>query len=845
MKNRAWLLCTALLTAFIASACDLFVEGEDEAEPPAPATSAPAATTGPAEPTAAPTAGSAHPVDATATDKWTLWTGGLHLRGVDLHPCRLFTGEGCAGQISLQDLQDLRDLGANLINASYPGVFTEQPPYQVDQTNLEYLDNLIEWAEAVDMYVVIHYRTGPGRNEAAITGGDELFAVWNDQAAHDAWVEMWRFTAERYRESKIVVGYDLMVEPHPNDLVDPTGELEPTELQAQVAGTLRDWNALAAETTAAIRAVDPDTPIVVSSIGWASAEWFSALQPTGDARTVYSVHAYDPDVYVVQDEGEIVISYPDVVDDYGEQITFDRAWLEENYRPVQEFAQQHGVPIYVGEFGAVRWVPGVVEYLRDLTNIFEQAGWNYAVYVWRGDEPDFDGFNLELGLDPSDHTPDTDNPLLGLFRERWAQNVERPGAATAVAEAEPAPEQAPQLPSGDAPFGRDFALPLPLFAPDSAWNQRADTAAVLPESDRQILSLYRVLLGDISTLKGYDEPATTWPYMDVGILEFTIPIYRAGDDMQQVVICADEGVLGWPHPKFGIDADQAGVPVTVPAPAGTVRAAGPENSGADGQLVLYDPGTFTAYDYFAATLDGAGDCRSFRGGMIGDRITEAGVVDFFDVRGPGANADGLYSARAVGTPLLGGLIIPEDIESGVIAHALEFAIPGPRNTSRNPEEPLPSDYFYPASTTETDFYNTDPDALAAGQRIRLKQTLVNEEGEPIDESQFAPITRMFLNALRDYGAYLVDNAGGFSFNAEDYHTAVLRLSDDEVNALIGQPAGTPLPEGMTKWQIVFEKLGEDLELIPLAVSPGDEEPDPETAEIEFANFEVVEPANVP
>ena len=234
-----------------------------------------------------------------------------------------------------------------------------------------------------------------------------------------------------------------------------------------------------------------------------------------------------------------------------------------------------------------------------------------------------------------------------------------------------------------------------------------------------------------------------------------------------------------------------------------------------------------------------------RRGLVGDKILQAGVVDYFDLRGSGANPDGYYSARAVGTPLLAGLILPEDIESGEIAHALSFAIPGPRNTAFNPENPRQSDYFYPASTTETDFYSTDPDSLASGQRIRLKQVLHDEEGQVIDEAELAPITIMYLSALRNYGAYLVDNAGGFTFYAEDVHTAVLHLSDDEVNTLIGESPGTPLPEGMTKWQIVIEKLGSDLELIPLAVSEGDSEPKPSKAQIEFSNFEVVEPAFLP
>ncbi|MCP4418707.1 MAG: hypothetical protein GY805_18980 [Chloroflexi bacterium] len=403
-------------------------------------------------------------------------------------------------------------------------------------------------------------------------------------------------------------------------------------------------------------------------------------------------------------------------------------------------------------------------------------------------------------------------------------------------------DDAPPPPSsivGDS-LSRDFALPIPLFAPDSAWNQTAVNAAVLPQSDQQILVTFRVLLGDFSDLEGYDEPATEWPYMDINIDDYSVPIFRAGDGMLDVVICADEGVLGWPHPKFGIETE--GDPVPVPVPAVNVRPAGPEDEDADGHMVLYNPATFMAYDLFATTLEGQGDCNSFRGGMTGQQITEVGEVDFFDVQGPGVNADGLSSARAHGTPLLAGLILPEDIESGVIAHALSLAIPGPRNLSRDPYEPLASDCFYPASTTETDFYSTNSNALAAGQRLRLKQTLVDEEGDLTDESELAPITQIFLTTLRDYGAYVVDNAGGFSFYAEDVHTAVLHLSDDEVNALIGEPSGTPLPEDMTKWEIVLEKLGEELELIPFAISAGDEEPDPETAVIEASNFEVVETA---
>ena len=394
---------------------------------------------------------------------------------------------------------------------------------------------------------------------------------------------------------------------------------------------------------------------------------------------------------------------------------------------------------------------------------------------------------------------------------------------------------------------RDFVLPLPLFAADSAWNQRADDADVLPESDEQILVLYRVLLGDNTSL----HPASTnqmWPFIDIGYDEWTVPVFAAGDGQQEVALRNYDGEPEYPHPKFG-EAEEPGGPVTIPACAGNVRPSGPAETFSDGHLVLYDPDEGVAYDIWQATtqVDAAGN--SLGGGRIGDEILAAGVIDFFDVSGPGVETEGGYSARAVGTPLLAGMLLPEDVENGAIEHALACAIPRTRNLSPDPFEPAASDYFYPASTTETDYYSTNPLALASGQRIRLKQSIVDEDGNSIDESELAPITRMFLAALRNYGVYVVDNADGFSFTAEDIHTANLALSNDEVNELIGESAGTPLPENKTKWQLAMEKLTEELERIPLASGPWWEYVadggDPTAATFGVANFEIIEPATEP
>ena len=85
-----------------------------------------------------------------------------------------------------------------------------------------------------------------------------------------------------------------MCEPHPDQ---------------EASRPLGDWNALAQKITAAIRAVDPETPILVNSIGWAYPQQFEVLRPTGDPRTVYTVHFYDPHYHTHQKPADKVV-YP-------------------------------------------------------------------------------------------------------------------------------------------------------------------------------------------------------------------------------------------------------------------------------------------------------------------------------------------------------------------------------------------------------------------------------------------------------------------------------------------------------------------------------------------------------
>jgi hypothetical protein len=370
----------------------------------------------------------------TAADKWSLWANGAQLRGANIYQRRIhpefdgteFLGPGPFGPPYTQaDFDDLAALGANYVNISGPGLFTVEPPYVVDDEAVANLDRLLEMTAAADLFAVITFRTGPGRSEFAIIGGGDWLP---DETARLAWAEMWRFTAERYRDNPIVVGYDLMCEPNSNASLDIWN---PETFYADYAGTGYDWNAWYPDLVSAIRQADSSTPILVGGNSYSGVEWLPYLQPANDPRIVYTFHQYSPHEYTHQEPPELTRAYPGTFDtDYDNSAeTFNRSWLENLLTIATDFQSTHQVVLAVNEFGLERWAPGGADYVRDEMALFEQHGWNYAVWQWHASWPPLaegdNGFNFLFGPDPANLTG-VPNALLDALTGAWLRNTLRP-----------------------------------------------------------------------------------------------------------------------------------------------------------------------------------------------------------------------------------------------------------------------------------------------------------------------------------------------------------------------------------------------------------------------------------
>lgn len=353
--------------------------------------------------------------------KWDLWRAGTCLRGANIWQKRVIPAHGMgAGPVGppylpreedrLGDFDRLKDLGANYVNISYPGVLAEQPPYRFDEAVFDHLDKLITMAEQAQLFVVVSFRTGPLRNEAVFDSseGKVVKEVWENPDAREAWKTMWVETARRLRCRKVVVGYDLMVEPDTKDHAL--------------------WNAMAAGVAQKVREVDPQTPIIIGGADWSDVGSLGGLVPNDVSKTVYAVHQYAPRDYTHQESDKGFKK--------GDPRKF-AASLEESYRLVEAFRAKHKgpsgrLPMVVNEFGVFRWAPNSGCFMSYQFALLERAGMNHALWLWETSSPlvTYDQFNFRRGPDRKNKQDCQTSGLIEAIKTNWRLNAVRPKDVT-------------------------------------------------------------------------------------------------------------------------------------------------------------------------------------------------------------------------------------------------------------------------------------------------------------------------------------------------------------------------------------------------------------------------------
>jgi len=269
---------------------------------------------------------------------------------------------------------------------------------------LRKLDAALPLCEKYGLRVVLdlHSPFGGTPTVSGYVGTDT--GLFTNRVAQEKFVADWQRVARRYRDSRVIWGYDLANEP----------------VEEEVAAGCDDWQGLATRAARAVRASDARHTIIVEPTPWGGPEALKNLEPIPVPGVVYSVHMYVPHQFTHQGVhgGATGVAYPGTI----QGKLWDKAALRRVLQPVRDWQRDYGMHIYLGEFSAIRWAPddSAYRYLRDCLELFEEFGWDWSYHAFR----EWSGWSVEHSADPQDTSPSkTPTRREKLLREWFGTNV--------------------------------------------------------------------------------------------------------------------------------------------------------------------------------------------------------------------------------------------------------------------------------------------------------------------------------------------------------------------------------------------------------------------------------------
>lgn len=168
-----------------------------------------------------------------------------------------------------QDFLNLKSLGCDVIRLpiNMRGMTNGSPNYSFDTRFLFFLDMVIDWAEEVEINLIIDNHTFDVNVNTSINADAELIPTW---------IQL----AERYKNRSEYIYYEVLNEPH--GITDAA------------------WNLIQQNVVAAIREIDTVHTIIIGGAGWNSYNNLQQIPVYDDDNLIYTFHFYDPFLFTHQ-----------------------------------------------------------------------------------------------------------------------------------------------------------------------------------------------------------------------------------------------------------------------------------------------------------------------------------------------------------------------------------------------------------------------------------------------------------------------------------------------------------------------------------------------------------------
>ena len=224
------------------------------------------------------------------------------------------------------------------------------PPYTVDPAFFARVDKAINAALKNKLMVVVNWHHY-----------DELFKDPDNN--YDRFIAVWKQISERYGQYSDDLLFEIMNEP--NDKL-----------------TAEKWNSFFGDALAVIRKTNPTRAIVIGTAEWGGIGALKKLNlPTGDSNLILTIHYYSPFHFTHQGADWVKGSDPWLGTKWNGNY-YDKKAVIDDMEQVRVWAQEHKIPVYVGEFGAYSKgdMASRIRWTSYCARLFEKLGFSWSYW---------------------------------------------------------------------------------------------------------------------------------------------------------------------------------------------------------------------------------------------------------------------------------------------------------------------------------------------------------------------------------------------------------------------------------------------------------------------------------
>jgi aryl-phospho-beta-D-glucosidase BglC (GH1 family) len=270
------------------------------------------------------------------------------------------------------DVKDMKRLGANVIRLpfNYRHFEHDDKPFEYLADGFARLDSAVRWCAKHGLYLILDFHAAQGWHNPDWHADSAHMQVllYSHKQFEDRYAALWGEIAKRYKNEPTVAGYALLNEPVTRV------EYESYDPSYFAWDGLNRVHRRAAE---AIRRADKRHILFLEGDNFSSE--YDGLDVTFDSQIVLSLHNY---IEATDCEGK----YPGITD--GEH--WDKARIAKRFAEHSGVckARKHGIPMLVGEFGALHWQAGKqakyrIKAVADQIDVYEEAGAHWAVWNYK------------------------------------------------------------------------------------------------------------------------------------------------------------------------------------------------------------------------------------------------------------------------------------------------------------------------------------------------------------------------------------------------------------------------------------------------------------------------------